>query len=298
MKSKNNASKVVEDVRIEDSQMSEVMANCFTRYAKAVLLDRAIPDVRDGLKPVQRRIIYTMYEGGNVYSKPTRKCARTVGDVMGKYHPHGDSSIYEALVRLSQDWKMEVPLVTFQGNNGSIDNDPPAAYRYTESKLAKISELLVQDIEKNTVNMTLNFDDTLLEPTVLPARFPNLLVNGAQGIGVGTSTNIPTHNLAEVIDATIYRLEHRRCTVQDLLQFIKGPDFPTGGVIDEPEALKQLYETGQASFYIHCNTEIDYVKNEIIILGLPYGVVKSQFVADLDKRRINDNLDNIEEIID
>ena len=298
MKSKNNAPKVVEDVRIEDSQMSEVMANCFTRYAKAVLLDRAIPDVRDGLKPVQRRIIYTMYEGGNVYSKPTRKCARTVGDVMGKYHPHGDSSIYEALVRLSQDWKMEVPLVTFQGNNGSIDNDPPAAYRYTESKLAKISELLVQDIEKNTVNMTLNFDDTLLEPTVLPARFPNLLVNGAQGIGVGTSTNIPTHNLAEVIDATIYRLEHRRCTVQDLLQFIKGPDFPTGGVIDEPEALKQLYETGQASFYIHCNTEIDYVKNEIIILGLPYGVVKSQFVADLDKRRINDNLDNIEEIID
>ena len=298
MKSKSKKNSNVEDTLVIPTEMSSVMANCFNRYAKAVLLDRAIPDVRDGLKPVQRRIIYTMYESGNVFSKPTRKCARTVGDVMGKYHPHGDSSIYEALVRMSQDWKMEVPLIAFQGNNGSIDNDPAAAYRYTESKLAKISELLVQDIEKDTVNMTLNFDDSLLEPTVLPARFPNLLVNGSQGIGVGAVTNIPCHNLDEVIDATIYRIEHKRSNVQDLLQFIKGPDFPTGGKIDDREALNKLYETGQASFFIHCDARIDEKTNQIIIEGLPYGTVKSQFVADLDKRRIQDNLDNIEEIRD
>ncbi len=298
MKSKSKKTEIIEDTRIEPSEVSSVMATGFNRYAKAVLLERAIPDVRDGLKPVQRRIIYTMYESGNVFSKPTRKCARTVGDVMGKFHPHGDSSIYDALCRLSQDWKMEVPLVTFQGNNGSIDNDPPAAYRYTESKLSKISELLVQDIDKNTVNMTLNFDDTLLEPTVLPARFPNLLVNGAQGIAVGAATYIPSHNLEEIIDATIYRIEHKRCTVQDLLQFIKGPDFPTGGTIDNTEALKQMYETGQATFYIHCDTTIDEITNQIIITGLPFGMVKSQFVADLDKRKINDKLDNIEEIRD
>lgn len=297
-KKKEETRKQLTQQIIDPQPMSKVMADDFARYAKAVLSDRAIPDVRDGMKPVQRRIIYGMYREGNTYDKPTRKSATTVGYVMGNFHPHGDSSIYDALVRLSQDWKMEVPLVTMQGNNGSIDDDPPAASRYTEAKLSKISDLLVADIDENVVPMQLNFSDEILEPTVLPARFPNLLVNGAQGIAVGAVTNIPTHNLGEVIDATVYAIDHKTATVADLRKFVLGPDFPTGGIIDQPEQLNQLYETGTASFFIHCKTHIDHTKNQIVIDEIPYGTIKAQFVAQLDKFREQNHVDNISEVRD
>lgn len=284
--------------QIDALPMPSVLIECFDRYAKTVILDRAIPDARDGLKPVQRRIIYTMWEENNIHSRPTIKCARTVGNVIGKYHPHGDSSVYDAMVRLSQDWKMSIPLLEFQGNNGSIDNDPAAAYRYTESRLTEMASYLVSDIDKDTVDMTLNFDDTEKEPLVLPARFPNLLVNGANGIAVGAATNIPPHNLTEVIEATIYRLEHKRTTVSDLRQFILGPDFPTGGILDDPKALDDLYETGQASFFVHATVDANAEKNRIIINNIPYGEVKSTFVADLDKRQLDGKLDAVSEIRD
>ncbi len=297
-KKEKKVSNILENEVIEPHKLPEVMSLDFARYAKAVLTDRAIPDVRDGMKPVQRRIIFGMYKEGNTFDKPTRKSATTVGYVMGHFHPHGDASIYDALIRLSQDWKMEVPLVVVQGNNGSIDDDPAAAARYTEAKLAKISELLVEDLDKNTVNMQLNFSDEEYEPTVLPARFPNLLVNGAQGIAVGAVTNIPTHNLGEVIDATIYAIEHKTTTVADLRKFILGPDFPTGGIIDQAEELTKLYETGQASFFVHCKTEIDSKNNQIIITEIPYGTIKAQFVAALDKFKDSAHVDNITEVRD
>lgn len=293
---KDKTSGVIE--QIDSLPMPSVLTDCFNRYAKAVIMDRAIPDARDGLKPVQRRIVYTMWEEGNLHSKPTRKCARTVGLVIGKYHPHGDSSVYDAMVRLSQDWKMSIPLLEFQGNNGSIDNDPAAAYRYTEARLAAAADLMVQDLDKNTVDMALNFDDTEYEPTVLPARFPNLLVNGANGIAVGAATYIPPHNLGEVIDATVYRLEHKRATVADLRQFILGPDFPTGGVIDDPAALDTLYETGVSSFFVHADVDIESEPGKIIISEIPYNTVKGAFVADLDKRMVDGKLDAIQEIRD
>ena len=294
----NKKTNILSNQIIEQQAMSLVMANDFNRYAKAVLTDRAIPDVRDGMKPVQRRIIYGMYKQGIFSDKQTKKSATIVGFVMGHYHPHGDSSIYDALVRLSQDWKMEQPLVIMQGNNGSIDNDAPAASRYTEAKLAKIADLLVKDLDKDTVDMQLNFSDEEFEPTILPAYYPNLLVNGAQGIAVGTITSIPTHNLTEVIDATIYAIEHKNVTVNDLRKFILGPDFPTGGYINQKEALNKLYETGSASFYIYADSYIDSKTNQIIITSIPYGVVKSDFVSNLDNARINSNIANIEEIRD
>ena len=295
---RSNKKQPVVSEEIVPSQLSDVLVSAFNRYAKAVITDRAIPDVRDGLKPVQRRIVYDMFEQGNVFEKPTVKCATIVGHVMGHYHPHGDSSIYDALVHLSQGWKMEEPLVDFQGNNGSIDDDPAAANRYTEARLSKLSAYLVKDIEKDLVEMVPTFDDKSLEPTVLPARFPNLLVNGTQGIAVGSTTYIPSHNLKEVIDATIYRIQHRRVNLDDILKFIKGPDFPTGGVIDDKEDLRSLYETGKGSFYLYCDTKIDHENNTIIIDEIPYGVVKKDFVTTLQKRKETDNLDNIEEIID
>ncbi len=289
---------VLTSEEIVPSQLSDVLVSAFNRYAKAVITDRAIPDVRDGLKPVQRRIVYDMFEQGDVFEKPTVKCATIVGHVMGHYHPHGDSSIYDALVHLSQGWKMEEPLVDFQGNNGSIDDDPAAANRYTEARLSKLSEYLVKDIDKDLVEMVPTFDDKSLEPTVLPARFPNLLVNGTQGIAVGSTTYIPSHNLKEVIDAAIYRIQHRRVNLDDILNFIQGPDFPTGGVIDDKEAIRSLYETGKGSFYLYCNTIIDEQNNTIVIDEIPYGTVKKDFVTTLQKRKESDNLDNIEEIID
>ncbi len=278
--------------------MSQVLINAFNRYAKTVITDRAIPDARDGLKPVQRRIIYGMYNQGQFYSKPTVKCATIVGDIMGHYHPHGDSSIYDALVHMSQSWKMEAPLIDFQGNNGSIDDDPAAASRYTEARLSLLSEYLTQDIDKNTVDMVPTFDDKRLEPTVLPAKFPNLLINGTSGIAVGSATYIPPHNLGEVIDATIYRINHKRCSLDDLMNFVIAPDFPTGGILDDKEAMRHLYETGSQNFYLYCKTEVDEANNQIIINEIPYGIVKIDFVASLNKRKETDNLDNIEEIID
>lgn len=298
---KNSSGQSTEGLKkneLESQTFSQVLSDCFARYAKMVLTDRAIPDVRDGLKPVQRRIIFDMWKQGITSEKKTVKCAKTVGDVLGNYHPHGDSSVYDAMVRLSQEWKMEVPLLTFQGNNGSIDNDPAAAYRYTEAKLSKASDFMTQDLDENTVDMMLTFDDLNTEPVVLPAGFPNLLVNGAQGIAVGNATNIPTHNPDEVINACLYRLDHPDCTLEDLLSIIKGPDFPTGGVIDDKEALQKLYATGRSSFYVWCKTGIDEEKNQVVITEIPYGVVKSQMVADLDEKRIKYRLDNITEVRD
>ncbi len=283
---------------IVESDMSDVLIGAFNRYAKEVITDRAIPDARDGLKPVQRRIIYDMFDKGYLNSKETVKCATIVGNVMGHFHPHGDASIYDALVHLSQPWKMEAPLVTFQGNNGSLDDDPPAANRYTEAKLSKLSEYLCMDLDKNTVRMVPTFDDKALEPTVLPSRFPNLLVNGTSGIAVGSTTYIPPHNLAEIIDAVIYRINHKKVSLSELMEKVPGPDFPTGGVIDDKEALRSLYETGSGTFYLYCRTHIDEGENAIVITEIPYGVVKNDLVSSLIKRKETDRLDNITEIID
>lgn len=295
---KNKTAAIKNTEYIVDSPLSDVLVGAFNRYAKEVITDRAIPDARDGLKPVQRRIIFDMFDQGQVYSKPTVKCATIVGHVMGHYHPHGDSSIYDALVHMSQSWKMEAPLIDFQGNNGSIDDDPAAAYRYTEARLSKLSEYLVKDIDKDTVKMVPTFDDKNLEPTVLPSRFPNLLVNGTSGIAVGSSTYIPPHNLCEVIDATIYRIENKNSTLDDIMKFIKGPDFPTGGVIDDKEAIQSLYETGRGNFYLYCASHVDEGENAIVITQIPFGLVKIDFVSALNKRKETDHLDNIEEIID
>ena len=293
---KQKVENIIENIVPQD--MDEVLIGAFNRYAKIVITDRAIPDCRDGLKPVQRRIIYSMFKKGYLSTKPTVKCATIVGDIMGHYHPHGDSSIYEALVHLSQPWKCSAPLVSFQGNNGGLDNDMPADKRYTEAKLSPLADYMVKDIEKNTVTMVPTFDDMNLEPTVLPSRFPNLLVNGTQGIAVGSSTCIPTHNLSEVIEATIYRISHKRANLDDMLNFIKGPDFPTGGIIDDKKALRKIYEEGKGSFYLYAHAYIDEEKNAIIIDELPYGVIKKELVMTLNKRKESDNLNNIEEILD
>ena len=273
----------VENISIQP--MEEVMGDRYATYAKYVIQDRAIPDVRDGLKPVQRRIIFTMFKNNNVFNKPTRKCAHTVGAVMGTFHPHGDTSIYEALARMSQDWKIRYPLIDFQGNNGSIDGDSPAAYRYTESRLSEISNELVREIDKKTVDMQLNFDDTEFEPTILPARFPNLFANGTEGIAVGMATEIPPHNLKEIIDAVIYRIGHKTATVEDLMQFVLGPDFPGGGIIYESEGLKNIYLTGRGRIEIASKAEIVQEKDnqQIVITEIPYKAQKNQLVFEIDK---------------
>ena len=279
---------VIEELIVENistEPLENVMSDRYATYAKYVIQDRAIPDVRDGLKPVQRRIIFSMYKSGNTFNKPTRKCAHTVGAVMGTFHPHGDSSIYEALARMSQDWKMRYPLINFQGNNGSIDGDQPAAYRYTESRLSELSNELVRDIDKNTVDMQLNFDDTELEPIVLPSRFPNLFLNGTEGIAVALATEIPPHNLRELVDATIYRITHKTATVEDLLQFVQGPDFPGGGIIYRSEGLKNIYLNGRGKIEVAAKTQIVHQKDvtQIVITEIPYKVVKSQLVYEIDK---------------
>jgi topoisomerase-4 subunit A len=274
---------IIEKISVEP--LEDVMGDRYATYAKYVIQDRAIPDVRDGLKPVQRRIIFSMYKSGNTFNKPTKKCAHTVGAVMGTFHPHGDTSIYEALARMSQDWKVRYPLIDFQGNNGSIDGDSPAAYRYTESRLSELSNELIRDIEKKTVDMQLNFDDTEYEPIVLPSRFPNLLVNGTEGIAVALATEIPPHNLREVIDATIYRINHKTATTEDLLEFVKGPDFPGGGIIYESEGLKNIYLTGRGKIEVGSKAEIVQNKDnqQIIITEIPYKVVKKDLVYEIDK---------------
>ena len=286
---------------IHSETMEEIMGTRYATYAKYVIQDRAIPDARDGLKPVQRRIIYSMYKSGNIFSRPTRKSAHTVGAVMGKYHPHGDSSIYEALVHMSQDWKVNNPLIDFQGNNGSIDDDPPAAYRYTEARLSLIAEEMVKDIEKETVDMALTFDDDDFEPVVMPSRFPNLLVNGTEGIAVAMATNIPPHNLKEVCEAVIYRINHVNATIDDLMRFIPAPDFPTGGIIYRSNGIEEMYKTGRGRIEIAAKTEIvDDGKNgkSIVITEIPYDVIKIKLVYSLDKLRHDKVLPGIQEVRD
>ena len=300
-KSKKND--IVEENYVENisiQPMEDVMGDRYATYAKYVIQDRAIPDVRDGLKPVQRRIIFTMFRNNNVFNKPTRKCAHTVGAVMGTFHPHGDTSIYEALARMSQDWKVRYPLIDFQGNNGSIDGDAPAAYRYTESRLSELSNELVRDIDKKTVDMQLNFDDTEFEPTVLPARFPNLFVNGTEGIAVALATEIPPHNLKEIINATIYRIGHKTATVEDLMQFVLGPDFPGGGIIYESEGLKNIYLTGRGRIEIASRTQIVSNKDnqQIIITEIPYKTQKNQLVFEIDKIVHSKAVDGLLEVRD
>ncbi len=288
----------VENISIQP--MEDVMGDRYATYAKYVIQDRAIPDVRDGLKPVQRRIVFTMFKNNNVFNKPTRKCAHTVGAVMGTFHPHGDTSIYEALARMSQDWKIRYPLIDFQGNNGSIDGDSPAAYRYTESRLSEISNELVREIDKKTVDMQLNFDDTEFEPTILPARFPNLFANGTEGIAVGMATEIPPHNLREIIDAVIYRIGHKTATVEDLMQFVLGPDFPGGGIIYESEGLKNIYLTGRGRIEIASKEEIVQNKDnqQIVITEIPYKTQKNQLVFEIDKIIHSKAVDGLLEVRD
>ena len=290
---------IQENISIEP--MEDVMGDRYATYAKYVIQDRAIPDVRDGLKPVQRRIIFSMYKSGNTFNKPTKKCAHTVGAVMGTFHPHGDTSIYEALARMSQDWKVRYPLIDFQGNNGSIDGDSPAAYRYTESRLSELSNELIRDIEKKTVDMQLNFDDTELEPIVLPSRFPNLLANGTEGIAVALATEIPPHNLREIIEATIYRINHKNVTSEDLLEIVKGPDFPGGGYIYNSEGLRNMYLTGRGRIEIASKAEIIETKangKQIVITEIPYKVVKIQLVYEIDKIIHSRSIDGMIEVRD
>ena len=284
------------DKRIYEYSLEEIMGERFGKYSKYIIQDRAIPDVRDGLKPVQRRILFSMYKERNTYDKPYKKSARAVGDVMGKYHPHGDSSIYDAIVRMSQDFKMREPFVDMQGNNGSIDGDSAAASRYTEARLSKISNEMLRDIDKDTVVFAPNYDDTLLEPTVLPSRFPNLLVNGTTGISAGYATNIPPHNLSEVIDATIYRIDNPTCRLETLLNFVKGPDFPTGGIAIGKDGIRQAYESGRGKIFIRSKLTVE--KNKIIITEIPYEVNKQLLVKKIDEIRIDKKIDGIVEVRD
>ena len=287
--------------RIREMPLEQVMGERFGRYSKYIIQERALPDIRDGLKPVQRRILYAMFQDNNTYDKPFKKAAKAVGNIMGNFHPHGDSSIYGALVHLSQDWKMREPLIEMHGNNGSMDGDGPAAMRYTESRLSKISNMLLQDIDKNTVNMVLNFDDTEYEPTVLPVRFPNLLVNGSTGISAGYATEIPPHNLTEVIDATIYLLKNPNATLADLMQFVKGPDFPTGAIILGEKGLREAYETGRGRIQVRAKSSIQEIRGhreEIVITEIPFAVNKALLVKKMDEIRLNREIDGIAEVRD
>lgn len=287
--------------RVQVMRLEDIMGDRFGRYSKYIIQDRALPDVRDGLKPVQRRILYAMYKDGNTYEKPFRKSAKTVGNVIGNYHPHGDSSVYDAMVRLSQDWKLREPLVQMHGNNGSIDGDPAAAMRYTEARLSAISGLLLKDIDKNLVDFIPNFDDSMTEPTVLPAFFPNLLVNGATGISAGYATDIPPHNLGEIIDAVIYRMNHKQCALDDILTFVQGPDFPTGAIIQGEQEIKKAYTTGKGRIVIRSKAEIEPVRGgreQIVVTEIPYEVNKANLVKKIDDLRIDKKVEGIMEVRD
>jgi len=286
--------------RIEDYSLEEIMSLRFAAYAKEIIQDRAIPDVRDGLKPVQRRILYAMYKAGNTSDKGYIKCAATVGDVLGKFHPHGDSSVYDAMVRMSQWWKQSAILVDIHGNNGSMDGDPPAAYRYTESRLAKISNELLKDLDKNTVAWAPNFDDRFLEPTVLPAKFPNLLVNGTNGISAGYATNIPPHNLGEIIDATIKRIDSPNCYLDTILEIVKGPDFPTGGIAFGKQGIIEAFKTGRGKVIVQAKYEFvkEKGKEQIIITEIPFEVNKQATVAKIESLRIDKKIEGISEVRD
>lgn len=286
--------------KIKEITIDEVMSNSFAKYSKYIIQDRAIPDVRDGLKPVQRRILYAMYELGLFHTKPFKKSARVVGEVIGKFHPHGDSSIYDAMVRMSQQWKMNMPLIEMHGNNGSIDDDPAAAMRYTESRLAHISDLLLDNIKNKIVKFSPNFDDSEIEPTVLPGRFPNLLVNGAKGIAAGYATEIPPHNLSEVIDAVITRIDSPNCRIETIMNHIKGPDFPTGGIIYGNNGIIDALKTGRGKIVISSKYEINESKTtpSILITELPYGVIKSRLIRSLDEIAFHNKIPNIKEVND
>ena len=281
--------------------LEQIMGDRFGRYSKSIIQERALPDIRDGLKPVQRRILFAMNKDGNTYDKGFRKSAKSVGNVMGNFHPHGDSSIYEALVRLSQDWKLREPLIEMHGNNGSMDGDPPAAMRYTEARLSKIAGLMLQDIDKDTVEMALNFDDTEKEPTVLPARIPNLLVNGATGISAGYATEIPTHNLSEVLDALIYLIKYPTASLDKLMEFIPGPDFPTGGIIQGIDGIRKAYQTGRGRVVVRAKTEIETLRGgrqQINVTEIPYEVNKAQLVKRINDLRLAKKVEGIAEARD
>ncbi|MCI7245456.1 MAG: DNA topoisomerase IV subunit A [Limosilactobacillus reuteri] len=287
--------------KIEHMTLEQIMGDRFGRYSKSIIQERALPDIRDGLKPVQRRILFAMNKDGNTYDKGFRKSAKSVGNVMGNFHPHGDSSIYEALVRLSQDWKLREPLIEMHGNNGSMDGDPPAAMRYTEARLSKIAGLMLQDIDKDTVEMALNFDDTEKEPTVLPARIPNLLVNGATGISAGYATEIPTHNLSEVLDALIYLIKYPTASLDKLMEFIPGPDFPTGGIIQGIDGIRKAYQTGRGRVVVRAKTEIETLRGgrqQINVTEIPYEVNKAQLVKRINDLRLAKKVEGIAEARD
>lgn len=293
--------KVAEEANLMDLPLEEVIGDRFGRYSKYIIQERALPDVRDGLKPVQRRILYAMHEEGNTHDKAFRKSAKTVGTVIGNYHPHGDSSVYEALVRMSQKWKLRQELVEMHGNNGSVDGDPPAAMRYTEARLSGIASELLRDIGKDTVEFIENFDDTSYEPVVLPAKFPNLLVNGSTGISSGYATDIPPHNLGEVIDAVIYKIDHPNASLDKLMEKMPAPDFPTGGIIQGKEGIKKAYETGRGRVVVRGLAEIEELRGgrkQIVITEIPYEVNKANLVKRMDELRIDRKVEGINEIRD
>ncbi len=292
--------KIIYDEKLEYQSLDSIMSDRFARYSKYIIQQRALPDVRDGLKPVQRRILYSMNDLGLQNEKSYKKSARVVGDVIGKYHPHGDSSIYEALVRMAQDWKMGEPLIEMHGNKGSIDDDPAAAMRYTEAKLSKISSLMLQDLDKNTVSFAPNFDDTEKEPTVLPSYIPNLLLNGAKGIASGFATEIPPHNLGELLDAIVAKIKNPEISWKSLMRYIKGPDFPTGGIIYGTKGIETSFEKGQGRINLCSKYIIEKEnKNEVIrILEIPFGVIKSKLVRDIDELRVNGQINGIKDVRD
>ncbi|WP_100402936.1 DNA topoisomerase IV subunit A [Bacillus sp. FJAT-42315] len=291
----------MEKEKFQDLPLEEVLGDRFGRYSKYIIQERALPDARDGLKPVQRRILYAMYAEGNTQEKGFRKSAKTVGNVIGNYHPHGDTSVYDAMVRLSQDWKVRKLLVEMHGNNGSIDGDPPAAMRYTEARLSSIAGELLKDIDKRTVDFIPNFDDTTEEPTVLPSRYPNLLVNGATGISAGYATEIPPHQLGEVIDAAILRMDKPNCTVEELMTVIKGPDFPTGGIIQGIDGIEKAYKTGKGKVVVRGKADIEEIRGgrkQIVITEIPYEVNKANLVKKIDELRLDRKVEGISEIRD
>ncbi len=287
--------------RYLDLPLEDVIGDRFSRYSKYIIQERALPDARDGLKPVQRRILYAMFNDGNTADKPYRKAAKTVGNVIGNYHPHGDSSVYDAMVRMSQDWKLRQLLIDMHGNNGSVDGDPPAAMRYTEARLSAISAELMRDLEKGTVDYIPNFDDSIEEPVVLPAMYPNLLVNGSTGISAGYATDIPPHHLSEIIDGTVKLMENPQTTIDELLQIVKGPDFPTGGIVQGLDGIRQAYETGKGKVVVRAKTDIEEVRGgrkQIVITELPYEVVKANLVKKMDEIRFDKKVDGIAEVRD
>lgn len=287
--------------KFRDLPLEDVIGDRFGRYSKYIIQERALPDARDGLKPVQRRILYAMHYEGNTHDKGFRKSAKTVGNVIGNYHPHGDTSVYDAMVRMSQNWKVRNVLVEMHGNNGSVDGDPPAAMRYTEARLSAISTELLRDIEKETVDFIPNFDDTSKEPTVLPAMFPNLLVNGSTGISAGYATDIPPHHLGEIIDGVIMRMDNPDVTVEELMTVIKGPDFPTGGIIQGLDGIKKAYETGKGKIIVRGLAEVEDLrggKQQIVVTEIPYEVNKANLVKKIDEFRLDRKVEGISEVRD